>query len=118
LGFALIMLFSLLSLPYNIIISTVGPHVVTTRSFESAFRFKEWWGIFRKGMGQFVLAYVITMVVSWILMIVMQFAIMTIVLICIVPFVMIPYSAYLVLVRNALYAQAYLAGSDDLLRAE
>ncbi len=118
LGFAFLMLFSLLSLPYNIVISTVGPHVAATRSFESAFRFKEWWGIFRKGMGQFILAYVIMLVVSWVLMFVMQFAIMTIVLICIVPFVMIPYTAYLILVGNALYAQAYLAGSDGLVRVE
>jgi len=118
LGFAFLMLFSLLAMPYNIIISTVGPHVAMTRSFESAFRFKEWWGVFRKGMGQFILAYVVTMVVSWVLMIVMQFAMMTIVLICIVPFVMIPYSAYLILVRNAMYAQAYLAGRDSLLRAD
>jgi hypothetical protein len=112
-GFAFIMLFSLLMIPYGVIVSTVGPHVAVTRSFESIFQFKEWWGIFRKALGQFILAYVITMVVSWILMFVMQVAMMTIVLLCIVPFIMIPYVAYNVLLRNALIAQAYATGNQN-----
>ena len=114
LGIVFIMLFSVISLPYSIIVSTVVPHVATTRSFESAFRFKEWWSIFRKGLGQFILAYVITMVVSWVLMIVMQFAMMTIILLCIVPFIMIPYTAYVTILRSVLYAQAYTIGADNL----
>jgi len=113
-GFAFIMLFSLLTIPYGVIVSTVVPHVAATHSFESAFRFKEWWGIFRKGLGQFILAYVITMVVSWVLMFVMQIAMMTIVLLCIVPFIMIPYAAYNILLRNALIAQAYATGIQNL----
>lgn len=113
-GMTFIMLFSLLALPYSVIISTVGPHVATTRSFASAFQFKEWWGIFRKGMGQFVLAFVLTMVVSWVLTFIMQIAMITIVLICIVPFIMIPYAAYSVLLNGALYAQAYTVGLDNL----
>lgn len=113
-GIVFMMLFSVISLPYSIIISTVVPHVATTRSFESAFQFKEWWSIFRKGLGQFVLAYVIAMAVSWVLMLAMQFAMLTIVLICIVPFIMIPYTAYITLLRSALYAQAYTAGTNNL----
>ena len=108
----IMMLVSVLSLPYGIIISAVGPHVVTKRSFESAFRFKEWWAILRKGLGQFLVAYVIIMVLSFIFIIVMQFAMITIVLMCILPFIMIPYTAYLLLITNTLYAQAYVAGSE------
>lgn len=113
-GVAFVMLFSLLAIPYAVIVSAAGPHVAVTRSFESAFRFKEWWGIFRKGLGQFILAYVLTMVISWVLMFVIQFAMITIVLLCIVPFLMIPYTAYNILLRNALVAQAYAAGLHNL----
>jgi hypothetical protein len=34
--------------------------------------------------------------------------------ICIVPLLMIPYSVYLLLVSNALYAQAYAKGQEAL----
>jgi hypothetical protein len=113
LGIAFIMLFSLLSLPYAVIVSTVGPHVAATRSFESAFRFKEWWSIFRKALGQFVLAYVIAMAVAWVFTFILQIAMMTVVLICVLPFIMPPYIAYNVLLRNTLNAQAYAVGSDN-----
>jgi len=78
LGFGLLMLFSIFTLPYSVIVSTVVPHVAATRSFESAFQFKEWWKIFRKALGQFILAYILSMVISWVLMFVIQFAMMTI----------------------------------------
>jgi len=112
-GMLFIMLVSVLTIPYGVIISAVVPHVATTRSFESAFQFKTWWNIFRKGLGQFILAYVITMIVAWVLMFVIQFAMITIVLLCIVPFLMIPYAAYNALVRNTLFAQAYASGLDQ-----
>jgi hypothetical protein len=38
----------------------------------------------------------------------------TIVLICIIPFLMIPYSAYLMLVTNTVYAQAYASGQEGI----
>jgi len=112
LGMLFIILFSVLALPYAIVVSTVVPHVAVTGSFESAFRFKEWWNIFRKALGQFLLAHVITMVVSWVLMIITQFAMLTIVLLCIVPFLIVPYTAYNILLKNALIAQAYASGLE------
>jgi len=113
-GFGFILLFAVLSLPYGIIISTVGPHVTTKRSFAAAFQFKEWWQIFRKGLGQFILGYAIIMILSFVFTFVIQIALITIVLMCIVPLIMIPYTAYLSLITNALFAQAYVAGRDAL----
>ena len=113
-GFAVVMFFSLLALPYSVIISVVGPHVAATRSFASAFQIKDWWGIFRKALGQFILAFVITMVISWVLGFVIQIAFITIVLICIVPFILIPFTAYNLLLKSTLLAQAYVAGLDKL----
>lgn len=113
-GAMLFVLFSLLSLPYSIILSAVAPHVAAKRSFSAGFDFKEWWQVFQKALGQFLLAYALSFVISFAFVLVMQIALMTLILICIVPFVMIPYSAYLMLVTNALYAQAYSAGRDAL----
>lgn len=113
-GISAMMLFSLLSLPYGIIVSAAGPHVATRRTFAAGFEFKEWFAIFRKAAGQFILAYVLTFAVSFIFVFIMQIAMITIVLMCIVPFLMIPYSVYSSLISNVLLAQAYAAGRDAL----
>lgn len=113
-GMMAMVVFSILMLPYTVIITTVLPHVAVTRSFASAFQIRDWWSIFHKALGQFVLAFVITMAISWVFMFIMQIAMATIVLLCIVPFVMIPYTAYNVLLTSALYSQAYVTGLDNL----
>ena len=105
---------SLLSLPYTVVLSAAQAHVAARRSFNAAFEFKEWWQIFRAAIGQFLLAYVVVLIASFLLAFVVQIAMITIVLICIVPFLMIPYSVYLMLVSNALYAQAYARGQESL----
>jgi len=113
-GVGLIILFTLLSFPYGIMISAAVPHAVANNSFAAGFNFKAWFPIFRKGLGNFILSYVFVMVISFVLMFVIQFAMLTIILMCIVPFLMIPYSAYVTLVANTIYAQAYAAGRDAL----
>jgi len=113
-GIGSMILFSIFSIPYGVIISAAGPHVVTNRSFAAAFQFKDWWAVFRRGLGQFILSYAIIMVLSFVLVFVMQIAMLTIVLMCVVPLIMIPYTAYSTLLMNTLYAQAYLAGKDAL----
>ena len=113
-GIGIMMIFSVLSLPYQVIISAAAPHMVTKRSFAAGFDFKEWFAIFRKGLGEFLLAYALTFVASFVFIIVMQVALITLVLMCIVPFLMIPYSAYLTLLTSTLNARAYLAGKDAL----
>lgn len=105
-GIGLMILFTLLSFPYGIIITAAIPHIVASNSFAAGFNFKEWFPIFRKGLGNFILSYVF--------MIVIQFAMITIILMCIVPFLMVPYSAYLTLVTNTIYSQAYVTGLDAL----
>jgi len=113
-GIGMMILFTLLSFPYGIIITAAIPHTVASNSFAAGFNFKEWFPIFRKGLGNFILSYVFVMVISFVFMFVIQFAMITIILMCIVPFLMIPYSAYLTLVTNTIYSQAYVAGLDAL----
>jgi len=114
LGMAIFSVFSILALPYGVILSAAQAHVAAKRSFQAAFEFREWWSIFRKAIGQFIVAYAIIIVTSFIFAFVLQVAMFTIVLICIIPFLMIPYSAYLMLVTNTVYAQAYASGQEGI----
>ena len=110
-------LFAILSMPYSVIISAALPHVTVQRSFQAAFQFREWFSIFRKAMGQFILGYAVILIASFVFMFVIQFAMLTIVLMCIVPFLMAPYMAYQILIMNTVYAQAYAVGRDVLQTA-
>lgn len=114
LGIGLILVFSILSFPYGIAISAAIPHAVAKNSFSAGFAFKEWFPIFRKALGQFVLGYILVVAVSLALMLIIQFAMLTIVLMCVVPFIMIPYTAYVTLITNVVYTQAYVVGRDAL----
>ena len=114
LGIFFTIIASLLSLPYSIVLSAALGHVAAKRSFAAAFEFKEWWQIFRAAIGQFLIAYAVVLISSFILAFAIQIAMITIVLICIIPLLMIPYSVYLMLVSNALYAQAYAKGQEAL----
>jgi hypothetical protein len=113
-GIGLIMLFALLSFPYGIIISAALPHAVAKNSFSAGLNVREWFPVFRNGLGNFILGYIFVMIVSFVFVFVMQFAMITIILMCIVPFLMIPYSAYITLISNTIYAQAYNTGRDAL----
>jgi len=111
-GVGAMMIFSILSFPYSIVISAALPHVVAKNSFAAAFEFREWFPIFRKALGQFIIGYIMIMAASFVFMFVIQFALITIVLICIVPILIIPYSAYLTIVTTTIYTQAYVTGLD------
>lgn len=113
-GMGSIMIFALLSIPYGIVTAAAQAHVASKRSFTAAFEFQQWWPIFRSGLGQFVIAYVTILIASFVFSFVLQIAMMTIVLICIVPLIMIPFTAYIMIVTNTLYAQAYAAGREAL----
>jgi len=81
LGAGAMIIFSVLSFPYGILISAALPHVVARDSFAAVFDFKEWFPIFRKAFGQFILGYLLIMVASFIFMFIIQFAMITIILI-------------------------------------
>lgn len=113
-GIIFFMIFTFLSIPLAILLGAAGPHAVANRSFAAAFQFKDWWQIFRKGLGHFLLGYAVAFAISFVFMFVMQIAYFTIILICVIPFIMVPYIAYIMLITNAFYAQAYALGSDVL----
>lgn len=117
-GFAILMITMAISMALAIptgVISMVGSaHVVAKKSFSAGFAFKEWWQIFRKNIGTFIIYYVIAMAVSFALMIILQILYLTIVFICLLPFVFPVIMAYMFLIQDALFAYAYAQGRDML----
>lgn len=113
-GIGFIMLIGILSLPMVIVLGAVESHVVAQGSFQAGFDVKGWWRVLRKSLVQFLLSYLLVMAVSMVLTFVIQIAMMTIVLMCLFPFLMAGYSAYLMLVMNILFAQAYADGRSAL----
>jgi hypothetical protein len=113
-GFSFFGLFAVLSLPYGVLVSAALPHIAIKRSFQAAFEFQEWFTIFRKAFGQFILGYALVMAASFIFVFAMQIAMITLILICIVPLLMIPYATYQMLIMNTVFAQAYATGREQL----
>jgi len=104
-GFILVL--GILAIPLQLLVGAAETHVAVKGSFSAGLQFKEWWPILRKGMGSFLLVYAIVFVLSFVFMIAVQISAATIILICILPLIMFPYSAYLLLILQTLFAQAY-----------
>ena len=113
-GVGFMMLIGILALPLGILLGAVESHAVAQGTFQAVFDVKGWWQVFRKSLVQFLLSYLLVMAASMVLTVVMQIAVLTIVLMCLFPFLMAGYAAYLMLVMNTLFAQAYAAGRAAL----
>lgn len=106
-----------LSLAVGLIIPAPQAHVAATGQFSAGFRLSEWWPIFRKNIGGFLVAFLIIYGVSMLVSIAFQFISMTVILLCLLPFILPAFSFYLLLVQHALYAQAYYEGREKLTNA-
>lgn len=89
-------------------------HVVQTADFAAAFRFREWWDIFRRNWGGFLIAFAISYVLSMVLTVLVQIAMITIILICLLPLILPGIAMYTTLVMYAALAKAYKDGKDKL----
>ncbi len=103
-----------LSFALGLITFAAETHVVQTAEFAAAFRFREWWDVFRKNWGGFLVAFAISYAVSMALTVVMQIAIITIILICLLPLILPGITMYTTLVMYAAIAKAYKDGKDRL----
>jgi len=110
--------FMVLAIPLGVISMVGSAHVVAKKSFSAGFAFKEWWQIFYKNLGAFVVYYLIAMAVSFVLMFVLQVLYITIIFICLMPIVFPVILAYMILIQDALFAYAYAQGRDMLIVAE
>jgi len=98
------------SLALMIVIPAAELHVAETNEFSAGFRVREWWPIFRKNIGGFLVAFLIYYGLTLVLSVFFQIIIMTLILVCILPFLMPPVSMYLSTVMYTAFAQAYRDG--------
>lgn len=109
---------SLLIMPLSLAIGLIVPaaeiHVIAQDSFQAGFQVKEWWPIFKKNWGGFVIALAILYGISMVMSIAMQIMIFTIVLLCLFPLFLPVISMYSAVVQYAAFTQAYKDGRDKL----
>jgi uncharacterized protein DUF4013 len=110
--------FVIISIPLGIVSVAGSCHVVAKRSISAGFQFQEWWQIFRKNIGAFIVYYLVVMAVSYVLVFALQILIFTIILICIMPILLAVVSAYLILIQDVLFAYAYVEGRDALAQQQ
>ena len=103
-----------LSLGFSLIVPAAEAHVTYTGSFSAGFQVGEWWAIFRKNSGGFIVAFCIFMGFSVAASFIYQIAFMTVILICAMPFILPILSMYLLLIRLITAAQAYREGRERL----
>lgn len=113
---------SLLIMPLSLAIGLIVPaaevHMIAKGDFTAGFQVKDWWPIFKKNWGGFVVALAILYAVMMVLGVVMQILFITIVLMCLLPFLMPAVSMYYSLVQYVAFAQAYKDGNDRLSSIE
>ena len=96
------------------VLPPVLAHVAATNSFASAFRVREWWKIFRANMGGFVVAMILTAGLYMVMVLASQILYFTIVLCILIPFLFAFVFAYLLIIADVLFAQAYKEATEKL----
>lgn len=105
------------SLAFALIIPAPEAHVAATQEFSAGFRVGEWWPIFRKNIGGFLVAFLVIYGVSMVVSVAFQIIFMTVILLCLMPIVLPAFSFYMLLVQHTLFAQAYREGREKLTAA-
>ncbi len=114
----LMMLGSLLGMVTSFFSIVAMGHMIAEDEFQAAFRIREWWPIFRKNIGGYLLAYVILLGVSWVTAFISQILMMTIILCIVLPFIMVAFYFYLGVVSSVLFAETYNEGVEKLADAK
>jgi hypothetical protein len=99
---------------FGLIVSLIIPvaigHVIATDEFAAAFRFREWWPIFRANLAGFLVSYALLIGFSIVLGFVFQILYLTIIFCCLYPFVLAPLTMYITIIWSVLFARAYRDG--------
>jgi len=103
-----------LSLAIGLLVPAAEIHVIAKDDFSAGLQFREWWPIFKKNWGGFVVALGIFYAVMLVAGMAMQFLFLTIVLICLLPFFIPAMSMYFTIIQYVAFTQAYKDGQDRL----
>ena len=92
-----------------------GSHVVATQKFSAGLNWGEWWPILRKNLGGVAIVIGMMYVTTFAVTVVYQVMYFTIILICLLPIFLPMGSFYMLLVSEAMAAQAYREGREKLI---
>ncbi len=92
-------------------------HVAAEDSLGAAFRFRQWWRVWRHNALGFLIAWVILMGLASVSYLVLTLAYYTLVLICVIPLLLVPIYFYLVLVAASLTGELYAESRASLAEA-
>ena len=112
--FGIIMIFAL---ALGLVSPAIMGHIIATDEFSAAFRFGEWWSIFRANLGGFFIAYVIVLALYSAFSFALSIMYLTIILCCFLPIIMGPVTYYMLLISAVVFGQAYRDGVDKLQNA-
>jgi len=117
LGFMLMGIGGVLSFAMAVFLPAASTHTVVEEDFGAAFRFKEWWPIFRANWEGFLISFLLLFGSGMIAYYASQILVFTIILCCLYPLVISALGAYLMIVGSALFARAYREGRDEVKAA-
>ena len=103
-----------LSLAVGLVVPVAEIHVIAKDDFSAGFQVKEWWAIFKKNWGGFVVAMAILYGVMMVMSFGMQIMMFTLVLMCLLPLFLPAVSMYYTIVQYVAFAQAYKDSRDRL----
>ena len=103
-----------LSLILSAFLPVVVAHVAATNSFKAAFHIKDWWKILRVNLGGFFVTLIILGGLYMVLVLAIQLIYMTVILCLLIPFLFSFIFAYLLIIANVLFAQAYREALEKL----
>jgi hypothetical protein len=104
-----------LSLAVGLIVPAAEVHMIAKDDFGAGFQFKEWWAIFKKNWGGFVVALAILYAVMMVMSFAMQIMMFTIVLMCLFPIFLPAISMYYTIVHYVAFTKAYKEGQAKLI---
>lgn len=114
LGFILMGIAGVLFFAMAIFLPAATTHSVIEEDFGAAFRFKEWWPIFRANWEGFLISFLLLFGGGMIAYYASQILVFTIILCCLYPVVISALGAYLMIVGSVLFARAYREGRNEV----
>jgi hypothetical protein len=97
-----------------LILPVVMGHVVATNSFSAAFHVRDWWRILRANLGGYIVSMVLIAGIYMGVILVAQILYMTIVLCVLFPVAITLLGAYLLVISNVVFGQAYAEAAARL----
>ncbi len=104
----------LFGLALGLIMPAIMGHVVATDDFSAAFRWREWWPVFRTNLSGFLMAQVVVLALSFGINSVLSILYYTIIFCCLLPIILAPVTIYISVIQGVIYAQAYREGTERL----